>query len=69
VSIGIAIKPPHSPHYLSIDDELARIPLQNQLIEINKTQKRPHLQNGEAAKRPTEVEFEDRLPSERRGAQ
>jgi len=69
VSIGIAIKPPHRLHYLSIDDELARISLQNQLIEINKTQKRPQLQNGEAAKRPTEVEFEDRLPSERRGAQ
>jgi hypothetical protein len=25
VSIGIAIKPPHCPHYLSIDEELARI--------------------------------------------
>jgi hypothetical protein len=23
VSIGIAIKPPHCPHYLSIDEELA----------------------------------------------
>jgi len=69
VSIGIAIKPPHSPHYLSIDDELACILLQKHKFGINKTQKRPHLQNGEAAKRPTEVEFEDRLPSERRGAQ